>query len=122
MPHKHKISSKQSHQARALLKWNVADLVRNTNVNADRIRSFERGMCHLQKWENDEIVTAFVEHGIEFGDGTEVSLNPKFKQSSVHHIAPQQHSETQVIHITKEMLADISGDKEKKKRDEKKTT
>jgi hypothetical protein len=84
----HKITGKQCKTARSLLKWNVNDLSsRLRSVPAKRIESFERGIVHIQEWENDEIVKAMRKEGVEFRSDFEVILKAK-----VTEVAPDTHA------------------------------
>lgn len=71
----HKITGKQCMRARALLKWNIHDLVnRVKGMVPKRVDSFEHGSVHLMEWENDELVRAFKKRGIHFKADLDVVL------------------------------------------------
>lgn len=86
-----KLTGKQSRAARGLLKWNLHDLATRVRTPVKRIESFEKGVIHLQKYENEELIDIFKKHGIEFrgdfdvhlvkqerkvqGDGQNITLN-----------------------------------------------
>lgn len=61
-------------RARSLLKWNVNDLSKATNIPPKSIESFERGIKRLIKPENDAMHKAFKDNGIRFKDNMEVEL------------------------------------------------
>lgn len=71
----HKLTGKQCKMARALLKWNIYDLVTRLNaISPKRIDSYERGLVHIAEWENDEILKAFRKEGVQFNTDMDVVL------------------------------------------------
>ena len=68
------ISSKQSRQARSLLKWNHHDVIGKCTLRLQRLDHFERGILRLTRPENDELVKVYVDHGIYFSGDGEVKL------------------------------------------------
>lgn len=72
-----KLSGKQSRSARGLLKWNLHDLASKVKTPIKRLESFEKGVLHLQKVENDELINAYKKEGIEFRGDFEVVLKEK---------------------------------------------
>ncbi len=72
-----KITPKVSQRARSLLKWNVNDLSKESNVPPKVIERFERGMGQMQRPDNDAIFKTFKEHGIRIKDNLEVELVDK---------------------------------------------
>lgn len=68
------ITPKMCARARSLLKWNVNDLAKATNIAPQTIESFERGIKRLIKPDNDSMLKIFKEHGIRFKENMEVEL------------------------------------------------
>lgn len=68
------LTPKMSSRARSLLKWNVNDLAKASNVQPKTIESFERGIKRLIKPDNDAMFKIFKEHGIRFKDNMEIEL------------------------------------------------
>jgi hypothetical protein len=79
-----KVTGKQCQKARALLKWNVRDLVsRMEGVQPRRIDSFEKGVVQLYGWENDKMKLVFEKSGIAFLEDFQVVLREKMPENMV---------------------------------------
>jgi hypothetical protein len=78
-----RLTSRQCRACRALLKWNINDLVAQTNVLYKRIDSFEKGIIHLHQNENTELMQVFIKQGIEFLSDFEVRLRKEKKQEDL---------------------------------------
>lgn len=83
------LSSQQCKRARAALKWNVQDLSNHTGLSVRQIDRFERNLAKLQRFENDEILSAFDKEGAEFLPNGEVRVKGKSAQSKQTANAPE---------------------------------
>lgn len=71
------ITSKQLRRARALLKWNLHDLANRTHIAFQQLERFEHGRMRLTKPENDEVISVFERHSVEFDKNGGVTLFDK---------------------------------------------
>ncbi len=99
----HKLTPSQCKKARGLLKWNSRDLSHRTNVPAERINSFEKGMIHLYPREVINVVDVLKKEGIHFEEFGEVALHAEAAQRHAVHKAHQTtsiYAKEPVIHVS----------------------
>lgn len=68
------ITGKQLRRARALVKWNLHDLANRTHIPFQQLERFEHGRMRLTKPENDEVISVFERHSVEFDKNGGVTL------------------------------------------------
>lgn len=85
-----KITGKQSRSARALLKWNLPDLVTHTKVLRRRVDLFEKGNIQLQAWEMRDLILTYQGQGVVFQTDLTVSLRQDKKGKNASSAAADQ--------------------------------